>query len=225
MSLDQSQHDELHGLLLAMEDGSISADGIARIDELVRGNVELLRQYLEYVRLVSNLRFGLSSQRTRTVLSRVFGLDGEQDRATAGDQLWATEGDSNPLPFPTIIIQDAHGLLPSFSPFGGFLFSYLIAGIVVGIGILAGWAWRVPDYQNVARNGSRTVTAATQQGEEMVFVGRVTDMDDCRWADPKTEAFPGAARSLGTQVRPGLRADGNHVRQRSQGHPRRALQV
>ena len=198
MSSDPSQHDELHGLLLAMEDGSISAEGIARIDELVRGNVELLRQYLEHVRLVSDLRFGLSGERTKTVLSRVFGLDGEQERATAGDPSWATEAEN-----ASRSISDDHhsGHSRSFaelSPFGGFLLSYLIAAIVVGIGMLAGWMCRVSDYQHVAGNGSRSAPAAAPAERKKSSLWAASrDMVDCRWADPKTEAFTGARVPLG----------------------------
>jgi hypothetical protein len=197
MSFDRSQHDELHDLLLAMEEGSISAEGIDRIDELVRGNVELLRQYLEYVRLVSDLRFGLSGERTQTVLSRVFGLNDELDRPTAKNSPWATQAESCPLPFPTIVIQDTRGLSPGYSPFGGFLVSYLIAAVVVGVGILAGWAYRVSDHQNVAADASRSTPAIARQADEVVFVGRVVSLVDCRWADSKTEAFPGARIPLG----------------------------
>ena len=58
-----------------MEEGSISADGIARIDELVRGDERSLRQYVEYMRMLSDLRFGVDNSRAQDALARLFDVE------------------------------------------------------------------------------------------------------------------------------------------------------
>ena len=59
-------NDELRALLWAMEEGSLSPEGMARIDALVRGEQQLLRQYVEQMRMLSDLRFGVDSGRAAT---------------------------------------------------------------------------------------------------------------------------------------------------------------
>jgi hypothetical protein len=200
MSFDQPQRGELHDLLLAMEEGSLSPEGVARIDELVQGDAELLRCYLEHVRLVADLHFGLGDDRVKTALSRVFTLDGQQQRPTARNRQPAIRPERDFVPLPTIVIPNASGLSPTISSFNGLLLSYLIAGIVVGIGLFAGWVCRMPDYKELAGNSSRPSEKTEREAqpvEDMVFVGQITNMVDCRWADPRTEAFPRARVPLG----------------------------
>jgi hypothetical protein len=195
MTLDQSPRDELHDLLLALEDGSISAEGIARIDELVRGDSDLLRQYLEHVRLVSDLRFGLGSARTQITLAKVFSLDGQQEADDAGDRR-PPRADDDAVPFPTIVIQDMPGASRTFFPLGGLLFSYLIACVIVGIGLLAGWACRMADYQDFAANTAKPAPT-TVVGKGTEIVGRITSFIDCQWSDPQTAAIAHANVPLG----------------------------
>jgi hypothetical protein len=200
MSLEPSQHDELHDLLIAMEEGSLSPDGIARIDELVRADSQLLRQYLEYVRLASDLRFGQSGDLARSVLSRVLGLESEADWPGGRDRLSATEPARTSVPFPTIIIPTTPSLSPTLSSFSGFLFSYLIAAIVVGMGMLAGWVCHVPDYQELLAQRPQPAPMAVETRRELTSVGHITEMIDCRLAesrDSRVEAFPGAPVPLG----------------------------
>ena len=63
MNGDRGTGDELRDLLWAMQEGSLSPGGVARIDELVRGDQQSLRHYVEHMRLVSDLRFGADNGR------------------------------------------------------------------------------------------------------------------------------------------------------------------
>ena len=47
MTVSQQERNELYGLLWSMEDGTISTDGIDRLDHIVRGSTESLRLYAE----------------------------------------------------------------------------------------------------------------------------------------------------------------------------------
>ena len=70
-----------------------------------------------------------------------------------------------------------------FAP-GGWLFSYAAATVITGMAILGAWAYKVShDYR--ARRDSRPPTPVPQSPEpKPEYVGRITGMADCRWADP-----------------------------------------
>ena len=75
MTTGRQPHDELRELLCSMEEGSVSPGGLDRIDELVRGDEKLLRYYVEYMRLVSDLRFGPGNDRVHDVMARLFDVE------------------------------------------------------------------------------------------------------------------------------------------------------
>ena len=101
------------------------------------------------------------------------------------------------LPFAPAIIQGSSDLNSSLSPLGGFFFSYAAAAVIVTVGLLIGWAYHVPVYQQFADNARQSDGASLHPEPEMVFVGRVTGMVDCHWADPKTGTIVYAYVPLG----------------------------
>jgi len=76
---------------------------------------------------------------------------------------------------------------------GSWAFSYLIATLLVGTALLGAWAYKITHYQQIAE----APTAPASNRPELVFVGRITGMKDCRWSDPQTEAYAGASVPLG----------------------------
>ncbi|MGA7702214.1 MAG: hypothetical protein WCB27_21680 [Thermoguttaceae bacterium] len=94
-------------------------------------------------------------------------------------------------PLPAII--EASPALPApastLYPFGSFVFSYAAAVVIVGIGLLIGWAYQVstprPDWRESVHLAPQPRPADLRPEPKPVFVGRVTDMVECRWADPK----------------------------------------
>lgn len=76
MTVDREQQNELCGLLLAMENGTISSEGLERIDRLVCGSTDSLRLYAKYMRLVSDLRFGSGDLRIEATLAKLFDTEG-----------------------------------------------------------------------------------------------------------------------------------------------------
>ncbi len=74
-------------------------------------------------------------------------------------------------------------------PFGSFVFSYAAAVVIVGIGLLLGWAYQVstprPDQRESVRLVPPPKSTEKRFEPKLVFVGRVTDMVECRWANPK----------------------------------------
>ena len=104
--------------------------------------------------------------------------------------------------FGPIVIETAPLAGAPLSQFGGFVFSYGAAVVIVMIGILIGWAYQVsvprPGHQVAANTGPRLAPGDVHPKSEMVFVGRVTGMsDDCQWSDSKTATIAYAYVPLG----------------------------
>ena len=62
--------------------------------------------------------------------------------------------------------------------------------MIVGIGLLIGWAYQVsisrPDQRESVHVALPAKPTDFRSNPDLVFVGRVTDMVECQWADPKT---------------------------------------
>lgn len=104
------------------------------------------------------------------------------------DQRWST-----PLP-PVIVPTRAASLfsLPSFV--GGAVFSYLMAAVIVGVGLMLAASWKLPDNMQVVRQSEPCPSPLAAHAS---IVGQVTGLVDCQWADPATETFEGASVALG----------------------------
>jgi hypothetical protein len=94
-----------------------------------------------------------------------------------------------------------HAPASTLYPFGSFVFSYAAAVVIVGIGLLIGWAYQVsiprPDHRASAQVASQSKPTDLRGEPKLVFVGRVTDMVECQWADPKTGTAHYACVPLG----------------------------
>ena len=92
----------------------------------------------------------------------------------------------------------------------GWSVAYLTATVITGLWLLS--MWLMPVSRQVAMH-SVPPAAERQVAPEPLpaSVGRITGMVDCKW-NGRFSCF------LGTEVRLGLRSDGNHLRHRGQGH-------
>ena len=68
------------------------------------------------------------------------------------------------------------------SPVGSFLFSYSVGAVLLGIGLLIGWTWRIHYDQKLVQNPPRHSPVSGKSEAEPQFVGRITGLVDCRWA-------------------------------------------
>jgi hypothetical protein len=98
---------------------------------------------------------------------------------------------ADPSTFPglaPIAVQDSLNPNSSMSALGGFFLSYAIAAVIVAIGMLIGWECQVSIPQAGDQGAAQLAqrSSALHPEPELVFVGRVTGMSDCRWADSKT---------------------------------------
>jgi hypothetical protein len=166
---------ELCSLAEAACNGTITAAQYDRLNGLLSGDEDAARFYATYVRMHGLLLWHWRDADVAPKSSPGLPIVFETSPTSA---------------IPTVSFANL------FST-GGYLFSYVLAVFIVGAGLLIGWACRVPDNQQIASNGQRSATTVPASARELVFVGRITGMFACQWADPKTEAFNGAYVSLG----------------------------
>jgi hypothetical protein len=190
-------------LLASLCDETISPEEMQRLDRLICTDAPVRRLYVEYLDLHARL-----SYQFHQLAEPAFPLSSEQSDAGPTGELLAegslslsSDGLPGAVPFPPIILQNSPGFpafaSPQGSPFGSFAISYSLAAIIVGIGLLIGWACQVPVSQSMARSDPRPSTTPLRSESPIVFVGRVTGMIDCQWADRKTETVEYAYVPLG----------------------------
>ena len=193
--------DRLWALTAAFCDGTISPEELDHLDALLRGSEDARLFYAAYMDLHGRLQWRFRGGR------RGRG-EREERRGDGGEAAFADNQPSTingqPSTIAPIIIEASPTLRPSFftlhSPLGGFLFSYTVAALIVGLGLLIGWACKV-SYQAAekaefvaTRGDSRgQVSPLRQQGQrqasppaagaaERAVVGQVTGTADCHWA-------------------------------------------
>ncbi|MBN1393414.1 MAG: NPCBM/NEW2 domain-containing protein [Pirellulales bacterium] len=89
---------------------------------------------------------------------------------------------------------------PAANFVGGPAFSYMVATVVLCLMLLGAWAYKINYDRNIFTADSRSSTIAGPSDQsELVFVGRVTGMKDCRWAVPDTRTCIGASATLGRE--------------------------
>jgi hypothetical protein len=171
---------ELDTLLVDVCEGSLADEKLRRLDAILAADPEAVRHYVEFIDLLS-------------ALTREPGVwSGEDDRQRTPPQ------EPAPIACPGFIVSSA----PAFSSFvGSALFSYLVAALILGMGLLVAWAWRMPDRSQVATLPTAPVKSSTEP--KTTPVGKITGMLDCRFADPsKTKNLrPKTAVSIGDRFR------------------------
>ena len=203
MTAEWQEHNELHNLLRSMEEEGVTAGNVDRIDTLVRNDVESLRSYVEYMRLVSDLHLGVTDCHIEATLACVFGTDdlNSEDRQGRNPRIRTQE--ISPLStrqvspisvqgFPTTTIHGASGYFSE-----SWLVAYLIATVIFGIGAVIGSITYVSHHVQIAGRLPGVVGNRLASEPQVEFVGRVTGMVDCQWVDPETEAFIGVNVPLG----------------------------
>jgi hypothetical protein len=196
-------------LLALLCDEAISPEQMQRLDRLICTDAAVRRLYMEYLDLHARLsyQFHQPAEAVGPLPCGQSGLPAEhcgsalpgQPFAVGDRASWRTDSPAD-VPFLPIIVQNSPGLptaVSSFlSPFGSLAISYLLAAVIVGIGLLIGWACQVSTSQQVTRYDPRPAAASLFPKSEMAFVGRVTGMIECRWAD-QSETAEYAYVSLG----------------------------
>ncbi len=186
MTLSQPQIDEFRGLLGRLADGPMTQGEIERLNELLAADAQAQQMFADYAMLDACLEMVWTSGE---------GQAAEASQPADKDSVFGA------LPLVIDGVPPLHAPLSALSVGGSFLFSYAAAVIIVGVGLLIGWAYQVSiprsDHRESAEAVARPAPADARTQPETVFVGRVTDMVECRWADPKTATIDYAYVPLG----------------------------
>ncbi len=198
--------------LAKLIEGELSEAERAELNRLLRDDPSLRELYRKYMLLDALLRWEIAPPLMHVA---------DEGRETGDLEIWRfgdleigaavelpRQLDDNTQSSSFILHPSSPSLSPLSSPFplrstfvGGPVFSYMVATILLGLMLLGAWAFKVthnyPDF--VKQNNQRhTVPGDSSHSRpELVFVGQITGMKDCRWADPTTAPFAGAYVPLG----------------------------
>jgi hypothetical protein len=136
----------------------------------------------------------LNDPAAQDLYQRFITLDIELAWRAAGRPASSRIDSPSPVAFPPIAPPSSVFASHSTS-LGSFAFSYAVAAVIVGAGMLIGWACQVPLVQQIA-DVPRKI-AVPDHSDNLVFVGRVTGIVDCKWADSKTGTVDYAFVPLG----------------------------
>ncbi|MBN1396120.1 MAG: NPCBM/NEW2 domain-containing protein [Pirellulales bacterium] len=164
-------HPDLPALLSKVADGGLTAQELERLEAILLEDSSARAAYHQQMRVHAMLYWRWNPKR--------------KESATLEPQVPAPSFPAlSPLPSPL-----------SSSFVGGPVFSYLVATVVLCLMLLGGWAYKIsPDYDlNVVDNSRSSTTSGPM---DRVYVGRITGMKDCRWANEETQTVVGASVPL-----------------------------
>ncbi|MBN1394679.1 MAG: hypothetical protein JW959_06620 [Pirellulales bacterium] len=177
MTHSTPQFDELADLVWALSNDRLDAEGGASLQRLLESDAANRRVYLELMDQFALLEWE-SAERTVEA-----GKHGDLETAVSPLEISTL----SPLPSP-------------LSPLavGGPLFSYMVATVVLCLMLLGAWAYKISHVrdQHYVDNSRRQTASGPSEQPELVFVGRITGMKDCRWSDPDTYTIVGASVPL-----------------------------
>ena len=181
--------------MIGLLDEQLDAADRLRLVELLRNDPAARTYYLRYMLTDAMLRLEHS---TPIEVGRRGGGSGRRDFGIRN--LDNPQISRSLIPHSAICPSHHFGFVPTLhsslftlqSSVGSFLFSNLMAAVILGIGLLIGWTWRSSHYDQRSRRktlrGKRPLPPEAQRGDA---AGRPRSpaLADCRWTDPATEAF------------------------------------
>jgi hypothetical protein len=175
MTEQSDQFDALSPLLAALCDGTIDAEGFARLERLLAADPAARRAYFAYMDLHGELTW--DHRRT------------SNDQVPISNDQFSFFNDQSPAPSPQpialpIIIQtiDSPGS-PLASFVGSMLFPYMIATVIVGMAVLVAAVLKVSSNAEVVKSSRPPALRDIQLPPPKVeYVARITGMADCKWA-------------------------------------------
>ncbi len=194
------QSEELHRLLTVLSDGEPSGAEFDRLQQLLRQDPAAQAYYRQYMRLCALLEFeraasgnegrGPGTSVPSEALSGQWSVVGKSEIGNQEPELPTPE----PLIAPIIVDSSAAVHDPLFSirsPLGGWLLSYAAATVITGMAILGAWLHKVSLDSHIAQEQPLLVRRGDEPRPE--YVGRITGMADCEWADRRTTPPSSAA--------------------------------
>ena len=186
---------ELPGLIEDCVTGVATKEQIARLDRLMIEDEQARRLYVRYAHTLCALRtwseYQASDAEARDVLSALTALSSSDARCGQGQP---DSGAVRPLVLFSAV-DHSYGF-----HFSGWPVAYLIATVVLGIGLVIGAITHVSQPGEFARKLPSPAGERWAQPSQTESVGQVTSMVDCRWSDPATAAVLGARVALGRKI-------------------------
>lgn len=173
-------------------DETAAESDLAEMDAILLADQQSRNDYLDYcwmhVALESQLRVRAAAQKAHQQISAELGVPVPSDINAA------TDASSSPMPL-NFFSTTLHTTLGYFSE--GIPLAYLLATVLFGAGLLIGSRIYVSGPERLARDISPVTGDEATHDPQMPFVGRITGMVDCQWADAQTAVFNGTHVSLG----------------------------
>jgi hypothetical protein len=183
-----NENAELVQLLGQLADEQLTDAGRSRLIELLRNDAAARDYYLDYMEL--HARLILREERGTRDAGR--GLGTSVPSVTAERSAFSTS--SVAIPSPLSILHYPLSTTDSFV--GSALFSYLIAAVILGIGLLVGAVTHVSQLEQLVQKplpspfgrGAGGEGSAARDAAHSAVVGQITGMFDCRLVgDSKTK--------------------------------------
>jgi hypothetical protein len=202
--LSASQIAELAKLIEALYEEQITPDEAARLDQWIGCDEAARWVYMQYANMYAGLCWdhGAGGE----VCDQCADLQIELDNHEASvpwpreHGAFAIEPSAPGVPadisrirspilgFPISLVHDTVGHFSS-----GWPVAYLVAIVICGMGLVIGAFVQVSTPVQVVRQSVPSPSPlASRPSSQQPFVGRITGMVDCQWADPNTAAFNGA---------------------------------
>ena len=219
------QKNDLIDLAFAVCDGTATDEQIRAIEAIVSRDPAARLLYLQCLELHFEMQRGPAEGES----------DGNEVQIGAGDSgfdvrdLEHSAGAAVELPLQLVLRDASPESAPSYYPFspafvGSPLFSYIAATLIMGMLLLGAWAYKISNsHQDYAQKPAPRSPGADRQ--ELVFVGHVTGMKNCRWADPDTQAYLGSSVPLGRKYALASGLMEISYKQRRPGDSRRPLHL
>jgi hypothetical protein len=190
MIAESTRWQELDSLLDRILDGIHQESDCQRLNDILRHDEDACRRYVLYMDLHGRLAWGDAMRSQRAFDAADQELDGLEPHDCAAFS-----------PCLPIICETLPSISSSSTSFNNILFSYTVAAVAVGIGLLIGWTCRVSisEPQFAAEPSERPVAMRKMQplGVDKQFIGQVTGMFECDWADSATATVNYAYVPLG----------------------------
>jgi hypothetical protein len=204
MTHSPSQHAELHDLVDAVCENGLTAAALDRLEPLLLADDGACRYYLDYIRLHGSLMLAaeqptVSGWGKHSCLPLGAAVEwGRHSCLPIGAALELPQQlGAQHSPF---VIEPSPPIHYPLSTIHYVLFSYLMATLIVGLGLLIGSWWKVSDPASIAllpspagSEGGESANLPSPTGRvpggEGQVVGRITGMVDCQWAEKGTVPF------------------------------------
>jgi len=175
--------DRLQPLISAMLDERLTNEQAAELRRLLHENPLARRQYLRQVNTHAALRWVSSPPEVDIRGRGVTGTEDVEQKPEFGDE-------QSPAP-PVIVLDPSPAIHTSLfsldSPLGSFVFSYSVAAVLLGLGMLIGSVTYVTHYSpQIAETGlGLEEKQSPERSTRPVYVGLITGAVDVKWADPE----------------------------------------